>query len=163
MNRTILLLALCLAPVAAVAAPAGTDCRLVSGGSLGFGPYDVFAVAPNDSLVNVAVSCGTRSGGPQRLTLLMGVDQGMNGTSVTARRLLHTGGSGDTLGYGLYRDVGRTSVWGTTENVNTVSTLVNVPNNGSATATFTIFGRLPAGQDVSPGTYSDTVGVTLIY
>jgi spore coat protein U-like protein len=158
-SRTILLLALCLAPLAA---PAATVCRLVSGGSLGFGPYDFFAMAPNDSLVNITVSC-TRDAGPQHMTLVMGVDQGMNGTSVTARRLLHTGGSGDTLGYGLYRDVGRTSVWGTTENVNTVSTIVSVPNNGTATAMFTIFGRLPAGQDVSAGTYSDTVGVTLIY
>lgn len=155
----LLLLLLCLAPLAA---PAAVVCRLVSGGSLGFGPYDFFAASPNDSLANVSVTC-SRDGGPQNNTLLMRVDQGMNGTSVTARRLLHAGGAGDSLAYGLYRDVGRNNVWGTTDNVNTVSTNLSIPNKSSASATFIIYGRIPAGQDVSAGTYRDTVGVTLIY
>jgi spore coat protein U-like protein len=147
--------------LAPIAAPAATVCRLTSGGSLGFGTYDFFSASPNDSLVEVNVTC-TRQGGPQHQTLLLRVDQGMNGTSVSARRLLHTGGSGDTLAYGLYRDVGRNSVWGTSDNVNTLSTNVSVPNGGSAVARFTIYGRIPARQDVSAGTYRDTVGVTLI-
>lgn len=159
MSKAMLLLVLCLAPLAA---PAATVCRLMSGGSLAFGAYDFFAAAPNDSLADVTVSCA-RQGGPQHVTLLMRVDQGMNGTSVSARRLLHTGGSGDTLNYGLYRDVGRTSVWGSTDNVNTVSAILSVPNRSTAMARFTIYGRIPAAQDVSAGTYRDTVGVTLIY
>lgn len=159
MSRALMLLVLCLAPLAA---PAAVVCRLVSGGSLGFGAYDYFSASPNDSLASVTVSCA-RDGGPQHNTLLMRVDQGVNGTSVSARRLLHTGGSGDTLTYGLYRDVGRTNVWGTTDNVNTVSATLTIPNRSSAFATFIIYGRIPAGQDVSSGTYRDTVGVTLIY
>lgn len=158
-SRALLLLVLFLAPLAA---PAAVVCRLVSGGSLGFGAYDYFSPSPNDSLANVTVSC-SRDGGPQNNTLLMRVDQGVNGTSVSARRLLHTGGSGDTLAYGLYRDVGRTNVWGTTDNINTVSATLSIPNRGTAFATFIIYGRIPAGQDVSSGTYRDTVGVTLIY
>ena len=50
-----------------------------------------------------------------------------------------------------------------TDNVNTVSTNLSIPNKSSASATFIIYGRIPAGQDVSAGTYRDTVGVTLIY
>lgn len=158
-SRVLLLLVLCLAPMAA---PAAIVCRLVSGGSLGFGPYDFFSAAPNDSLANVTVNC-SRDGGPQNNTLLMRVDQGLNGASVNARRLLHTGGTGDTLAYGLYRDVGRTSVWGSTDNVDTLSVSLSIPNKSTAFATFIIYGRIPAGQDVSAGTYRDTVGVTLIY
>lgn len=158
-SRALLLLVLCLAPLAA---PAAVVCRLVSGGSLGFGAYDFFSPAPNDSLANVTVTCA-RDGGPQHTTLLMRVDQGINGTSVSARRLLHTGGSGDTLAYGLYRDVGRTNVWGATDNVNTMTATLSIPNRRTAFATFVIYGRIPAGQDVSAGNYRDTVGVTLIY
>ncbi|MEJ5989617.1 spore coat U domain-containing protein [Ramlibacter sp. PS3R-8] len=159
MSRLLLLLMLCLAPLAA---PAAVTCRLVSGGSLGFGSYDFFSPAPNDSLANVTVSC-SRDGGPQNNTLLMRVDQGLNGASVNARRLRHTGGSGDTLAYGLYRDVGRTNAWGTTDSVDTLSVNLSISNNSTALATFIIYGRIPAGQDVSAGTYRDTVGVTLIY
>ena len=62
-----------------------------------------------------------------------------------------------------WSSAGRTNVWGTTDNVNTVSTNLSIPNNSTASATFIIYGRIPAGQDVSAGTYRDTVGVTLIY
>jgi len=37
-----------------------------------------------------------------------------------------------------------------------------VPNKGSAQLTATIFGRIPAGQDVSIGTYSDNVLVSVL-
>ena len=159
MNRALLLLLFALAPLGAHAA---TTCRIINAGSLAFGNYDLFSAAPTDSLANVTVTC-SRQGGPQNETILMRVGQGVNGTSVNARRMLHTGGSGNTLNYGLYRDVGRSSVWGILDNVNTVSALVAVPNNGSASATFTIYGRIPPQQDVAPGTYGDSVQVTIIY
>ena len=159
MNRAILLAAALAAPAMCSAA---TVCRLVSGGSLAFGPYNFFDAAPKDSLVNVTVSC-ERNGGPQNVSAILRLDQGMNSNSVSARRMAHTGGLGDYLAYGLYRDVGRTAVWGNSDRVDTVNANLNVPNRGTASATFTIYGRIPARQDVGAGSYSDAVQLTLIF
>lgn len=157
MNRTIALLYLLLF---AQASSAATLCRLVSGGGVAFGNYDIFSAAPNDTLLNIAVACD-RTGGPQNIVVTMSLSQGANGTSVNARRMLNSGGAGDYLAYGLYRDVSRSSVWGFSPGIDTLSQTLAVPNNGSASVTFTIYGRLPPQQDVSAGSYSDSVQVTL--
>ena len=69
----------------------------------------------------------------------------------------------DYLSYGLYRDVNRSATWGSTDNVDTVSQILEIPNRESRAADFTIYGRVPAGQDVSAGTYSDSVQITILY
>jgi spore coat protein U-like protein len=38
---------------------------------------------------------------------------------------------------------------------------LNVPNKGTASATFTIYGRIPVGQDAMAGSYSDGVQITV--
>lgn len=157
MNRFAMLLCLLLA---AGHASAATVCRLVSGGGMAFGTYDVLSTAPNDTLLQVAVTC-ERNGGPQGVTLTLRLGPGANGSAATARRMAHTGGSGDFLNYGLYRDVARSATWGSTDGVDTVARALNVPNKSSASTTFTIYGRIPPQQDVSVGSYGDTVQITL--
>ena len=159
MNRALLL---SLAVLAVSSAHASTTCRIVSGTSLAFGEYDFFARAPKDSLATVTVTCD-RDGGPQQLDILMRVDQGSNGIGVGNRRMQHNGGSGSFLAYGLYRDVARSSLWGVTDNVDTVTASLSVPNKGSASAVFTIYGRIPVRQDMAAGTYSDSVQITILY
>jgi spore coat protein U-like protein len=158
-NRLLLLVLLALVPLGASAA---TTCRIVNAGSLAFGNYDYFSLTPNDSLATMTITC-TRIGGPQRLSLLVRLNQGMNGTSASSRRMMHTAGRGDTLAYNLYRDPGRSGVWGNADGVNTMPAEVAIPNNGSASATLTIYGRIPIQQDASPGLYSDSVQVTVDY
>jgi spore coat protein U-like protein len=140
-------------------AQAATVCRLVSGNSVAFGAYDILSSSPNDTLVSVDVACD-RDGGPANVSVNVGLNQGTNGTSVNARRLARVGG-GDYLAYGLYRDVGRSAVWGFSSGVDTVTHILNVPNKGTASTTFTIYGRMPANQDVMAGSYSDTVQITV--
>jgi spore coat protein U-like protein len=91
----------------------------------------------------------------------MAIGQGSNGTSVNDRRMLHTGGSGDFLNYNLFRDVSRTSVWGFSSGVDTMSRQLSIANNSTATASFTIYARVPAQQDVTIGNYRDTVQITV--
>jgi spore coat protein U-like protein len=159
-NKAILLALLVL--LAPVPSPAAVVCRILSGGTLAFGPYDALTSGPTDTQIDVTVTCD-RDGGPQNITLTLQADQGMNGGSVTARRLAHTGGAPDALNYGLYSDPGRNDVLGVSNGVDTMSTPISVPNKSSATARFTIFGRIPAGQDVTVGSYADTVQLTLMY
>jgi spore coat protein U-like protein len=154
------LLALLVLLSAATGAGAATVCRIVSAGSVAFGSYDVLSTAPNDSQLNVTVACD-RNGGPPGVTVEMALGVGANGTSVNARRMLHVGAPTDYLSYGLYRDVSRSSVWGSTSGINTMTRNLSVPNRGSASTTFTVYGRLPAQQDVSAGSYSDSVQVTV--
>jgi spore coat protein U-like protein len=144
------------------AAQADTSCRLVSTPGIAFGVYDVLSPAPNDTLTNVLVSC-ERNGGPQVVTVTLRVGPGNNSNSVVARRMRQLSGGNDYLEYGLYRDVSRTSVWGVSDGVDTVSQTISiaVPNKGIQSGTFTVYGRIPALQDVSAGSYSDRVDLTL--
>jgi spore coat protein U-like protein len=137
---------------------AATTCSFVSGGGVAFGPYDTLSAAPTDSALDLRVSC-SRSGGPQNVSVTVSLGIGSYGTSVSNRRM--AGGGGDFLSYGLFRDVSRSGAWGFTPGIDTVSQTISVPNKGSATATFTVYGRIPSQQDVSQGGYSDTIQVTL--
>ena len=56
----------------------------------------------------------------------------------------------DFLNYQLYTTGGRTTIWDTTNRVNYVAA-------SKASTSLTIFGRVPSNQDVSAGSYTDTV------
>ena len=156
-NKAILVVLALLLPQTALAA---TVCRLMMGGGVAFGPYDTAATAPTDTALNFQVRC-EREGGPENVTLTVSLGTGMHSGTVSARRMLHGGGSGTYLAYGLFRDVSRSAYWGMTPNVDAVSQTLAVPNKGSATATFTIYARIPALQNVFSGSYTDSVQVTL--
>ena len=152
MNRwsAIILLLLC-----SPAALSVTTCRFgtwIPG--FGFGPYDVVSAAPTDSQLRVDVDC-TRDGGPQTVTVTLGISQGQHGTSIANRRMRNA--AGDYMAYGLYLDAGRSANWGITNGVDTGTVSLSVRNNASAPATFFVFGRIPPLQNVSPGTYTDTI------
>lgn len=150
-----------LALLACQALPVGaaTSCRLLTGGSLVFAPYDALAATPSDSLASVQVSC-TRDGGPRNVDVTLSISAGNSG-SVSARRMVRAGAPVDYLAYGLFRDVSRTAVWGITPGVDAVTATLSIDNNTTASTTFTIYGRLPAQQDVYAGDYSDSVILTL--
>ena len=153
------LLLLLLAPLAADAAAV---CRMLSGGSLAFGSYDLLARAPRDSQTSVSISCET-TGSAQTVLVSLRVDQGLNGSSIASRRMLHTSGTGDALAYGLFRDPARSSVWGVSDGIDTMTAALSVPSLGAAVASFTIYGRIPAAQNARVGNYSDAVQITINY
>jgi spore coat protein U domain-containing protein, fimbrial subunit CupE1/2/3/6 len=64
----------------------------------------------------------------------------------------------ETITYGLYRDVARSLPWGSTAGTNTVSGT----GSGSSQA-LTVYGRVAAQTTPSPGTYTDSVILTLTY
>lgn len=157
MNRAAVFLALALC---SAAAPAAVICRIVSGAAIAFGTYDILSPAANDSQTSVLVTC-ERDGGPQHITVTMALEQGAYGGSINDRRMVNGTNPGQYLSYGLYRDSGRTNVWGFSSGVNTESRPLSVPNKESASVTFIIYGRVPAQQDVAVGSYTDVVQVTV--
>jgi spore coat protein U-like protein len=150
------LLALLAAPLPAAAQ---VTC---SGGNvaLNFGTYEGFSTAPVDVQASLVVTCN-RSGGPQFTTITVGLGPSATSGQIPNRRL--AGPMTNQMNYNLYRDATRLSVWGNTGGTDTVSQTLAVPNNSSASATFTIYGRLFAAQDVRAGFYSDSLIATVTY
>jgi spore coat protein U-like protein len=66
---------------------------------------------------------------------------------------------GGPLHYNLYADPNFSSVWGD----GTGTTVKQSYSSGGILALFTIYGKLPTGQFVPSGLYSDTITVTVSY
>lgn len=158
MNKPVALLCLLITAPAAFAA---VTCRLATvAGGVAFGPYETLSAQPADSALNVLVNCERRGGSPN-VTLTLSLGPGTHGTSISNRRMGHAGGQGYYLSYSLFRDVSRSSIWGFSPAIDTVSQTLALPTIGAASATFTIFGRIPASQDVAAGNYADVVQISV--
>jgi spore coat protein U-like protein len=84
------------------------------------------------------------------------LDNGLNPTGGWLTRARGPGGA--LLNYTLFREAARSSRWGNTYNFD------GVGGTGSGSAqTLTVYGSVPAGQFVTPGTYADTVVATVTY
>lgn len=155
-----LVVALCLlAPTVAVASTATSTMAVsatvvssctVSTTSMSFGTYNsallsgtatVSATCSNTTPYNVGLNAGTA-----------------NGATVTTRAMFVSGTPSVVLNYGLYTNSSHTTNWGMTVNTDTVAGT----GNGSAQA-ITIYGQIPAGQLVAPGSYTDTITATITY
>jgi spore coat protein U-like protein len=148
--------AVLLAPGKAVAA---ITCTVASLSSMSFN-YDPSAAAASDTSASMNVTC-SRKGGPGSVTLTVAVGTSAVSSSINPRQMLGAS-SGDRLAYNIFRDSGRSLVWGQTAGVNTYSVAVSgIPNNGSSTVPVTFWGRAAALQAVGAGSYSDSVVVTI--
>jgi spore coat protein U-like protein len=68
------------------------------------------------------------------------------------------GPRGDELRYNLYVDAARRRVWG--DGIGGTARIAGA-SDGRKPLTFTIYGKIPAGQSVSPGGYRDSVQVSI--
>ena len=127
-----------------VTASVAKQCSLGSP-TLAFGAYDPTSPTPLDVNASLTVNC------TKTTPFTIGLSLGAN--AVTTNRFMKDPVSADTLQYELYTSAARTTVWNST---NTVAG-VGVTNPSE-----TIFGRIPAGQFVTPAAgYSDTVTATI--
>jgi spore coat protein U-like protein len=112
--------------------------------SVAFGTYEPFSNAPNESTGTVTVSCDASA--PYSVSINPGGIGSFN-------RALTSGAY--HLVYNLYTDSARTVIWGD----GTGSTArVNATGTG---ATYIVYGRIPAHQNVHAGAYADTLIVTV--
>jgi len=125
----------------AVTANVASNC-VMTAGSVAFGAYDplvTHAAANLDQTGSVSVACvkGTVAN--------VGLGAGSNFSG--SRRMSN---GTDFLAYELYTTAGRTTVWDTTNRVNYTAA-------SKASTNLTIYGRVPSNQDVSAGSFTDTV------
>ncbi|OGT19782.1 MAG: hypothetical protein A2V90_04335 [Gammaproteobacteria bacterium RBG_16_57_12] len=120
-----------------------------------FGAYNVFGLTPADSQGGISVTC------TQNNNLSVRVMVGPSATSgaFIPRQLLQSSGT-DKLTYNLYTQATYATVWGD----GTGSTATRTRNvRASRPWNTAIYGRIPPGQDVAVGSYSDTLTVTIIF
>jgi spore coat protein U-like protein len=109
-------------------------------------------------------SLATGRSGTNRLAIVctagapytIGLDGGQDGATDPRQRRMRKGA--DTILYGLYRDAARQTPWGSTPGIDTQDGI----GTGS-TQSLTVFGRVPQQTTPPPGTYADTIVVTVTY
>ena len=136
-----------------LAGEAGAACT-VSATGVNFGAYDVFVANPLDSTGTVTVTCDQAP--PPDVVISIG-PSGTSGAFIP--RQMRSASTPDRLNYNLFTNAGRSSVWGDGAPGTSTVFLKNVKKNRPAVTT--IYGRIPAGQNVSVGTYSDSLTVTI--
>jgi spore coat protein U-like protein len=90
------------------------------------------------------------------LPYTVSLDGGTSGATDPTQRKMSF--SGANVIYGLYRDSARTQPWGSTVGSNTSS-----GTGTGSTQTQTVYGRVGAQTTPAPGTYSDSVVITVGY
>jgi spore coat protein U-like protein len=124
-------------------------CVVTSATNLNFGTQGVLA-ANVDQTNTITVTCTNTT--PYNI----GLDKGLNGSSVTTRQMKSGGGA--LINYALYSDSGRTTNWGNTVGTDTVA----ATGNGSGQA-YTVYGRVPPQTTPAPAVYTDTITITVTY
>jgi spore coat protein U-like protein len=141
-------------------AAAAVSC-VASSTSTAFGIYNPLSATPTYANGDVQVTCTLLSGGATTLNLVSSYGTGASGT-YTMRTMIS---GANKLNYNLFFDAAYTSIRGngTGGSATGGATLNLTPANPTGTASGTIYGRIPAGQDVAAGSYADTIVVTITY
>jgi spore coat protein U-like protein len=115
-----------------------------------FGVYQPFSAIPVDSNGSITIRC--RSFVPYSIAI--------NSSVIGSFASRHMSQSGAQLSYQLYTDAARRTVWGDgTGGSATVSGFCA----GSCNNDHSVYGRIPPRQSATPGTYTDTITVTIVF
>ena len=122
----------------------------ISATGVSFGTYDVFTSGADASTGTITYRCSASVTNVQ-ITISTGASP-----TYTPRTLVK---GSENLQYNLYQDSAHLTVWGDGTGGTGTYTRANPPKNQDVL--LTIFGQVPALQDVSVGSYSDTLVVTV--
>lgn len=130
-------------------------CTIVSTSGPSFGSYDVFDTSPVDTTATITYNCTSVLGGDN-----ITIELSAGGAASFSPREMSDGGS-NRLEYNLYTSAARTTIFGD----GTSGTAIYGPLNPAdgTNVDVTVFGRIPALQDLPAASYSDTITVTLTY
>lgn len=147
MRRTTPLSIVTLACTLAILTPVAraANCTVSTTG-LNFGTYDVFSTFNDDVTATITVNCTDTTAYSIWLS---------SGSGTFASRTLTTVGS--VLAYNLYLDSTRLTIWG--DGTGGTGTFSGVGTGAKVDTP--VYGRIPAGQNVAVGSYSDLITVTV--
>lgn len=124
------------------------SCSILAANDLAFGVRDSLATSAQ-AQTTVSISC------PVGTAWQVGLSNGQNFSG--ARRMYNNDRAG-WVDYHLFQNHGRTQPWGNEPGINTRG-----GTGIGSTQQLTIFGSVPAQPGAAPGSYEDTVVVTLTY
>lgn len=152
-----MLVALSLA-VAPCLAHAIASCS-VSATSVSFGTYNPLSASHTNSTGTVTVSCSLI--GILSLLVSYNINLSKGGSATFNPRRMTSGAN--TLNYNLYTNSTRTTIWG--DNTSGTSRISDgyLLGLGTTVRNYTVYGRVPALQNVAAGAYADTITVTVNY
>jgi spore coat protein U-like protein len=126
------------------------SCSFNSTVGVNFGAYDVFNTTPTDSTGSMTYTCVS-------LLSTITIDLSKGGGSGYIPRRMHKGS--DHMDYNLYLDASFVTVWGNGTGGSSRYGPVTPPL--ASPVTVTIYGRIPARQNVKWGSYTDTIVATI--
>lgn len=121
--------------------------------AVSFGSYNVFSASADDGTGQITYRCTS----PRPPVVTIQLDKGAS-PSFSPRQMRK---GAETLNYNLYLDSTRSTIWGDGTGGTQVYSRASPPLNQNIN--LSVFGRIPAGQDVSAGTYSATVTATIFF
>jgi spore coat protein U-like protein len=152
MLKSALILSSLLFPVASCYA---FNCSLATT-PVNFGNFDVFSAYVLDSTGTLTVSCSNPEQKP--IPVKISINSGISG-KFNPRQMQGSNGI-DRLNYYLFTDPSGAVIWGDgTGGSSPVSSTVT----RTSTLSSTIYGRIPAGQNVGVGTYTDVLTATVTW
>lgn len=131
--------------------------------SLAFGTYSPLSATAATTTGSLSVTCTLTGNTSATVPLTVSFSTGNSGTYMSRRMLSGT----SFLSYNIYKDAAHTLIYGDgtggsyTASANPPFTLT--PSSRTGTATGSMYGVIPAGQDVAAGTYGDTIVMTITY
>jgi spore coat protein U-like protein len=143
-------LAAALNPARLPAQPSARDCQ-VTVRDLEFGAYDNFSSTPVEAAGRITVRCE----GPDATPVTISIGPGEHAAGFAPRKMRH-GHLEDQLDYLIFTDASMSAIWG---DGSRGSVPVVREAGPGAVLELPVFGRIPPGQDVSVGSFSDRLTV----
>ena len=139
---------------------AAATCTAAATGPV-FGVYNPLNASPTLANGTVSVTCTWTGGGSTTVNVVSSYSAGHSGSYAT--RFMLSGVN--RLNYNLYYDAAFTQIRGNGTGGSQTGGATLVVSSGTRTdsATSVIYGRIPAGQNAVPGSYLDTITMTVTY
>ncbi len=135
-----------------VSASVATNCVFKNSPTIGFSTYDTITGAEVDAQGTISIAC------TKGTVATVALDNGANHSNASGGFQRAMANGSNYLNYDIYQNNTFTTWWGTTTNAE-----VEPAAPSSAAVNYTAYAKIPTGQDVPQGTYSDTVGVTVSF
>lgn len=156
-RRPLMLAIVATASAATVSGGAVAMSCTVGATAVNFGIYNPLSGIPDDATGSVTVTCDVLVQLLASWTIALNAGNGGG----YAPRLMNNGIS--TLSYNLYTSAAHSNVWGDGSGTTTLVSDQRTLIVGSNISNYTVYGRIPAGQDAAAGSYLDTIVVTVNY
>lgn len=134
-----------------VTATVNATCTIAAT-NLNFGTYTPSSGSPTTGSSTLTAQC--TNGTPYAISLSAGTTKG----ATIGQRLMTNGTS--TLAYNLYTNSSDTTIFG---DGSTSGSSTSTGTGTGSPQTISVYGAIPAGQFVSPGSYSDAITATISY